>query len=253
MTRRLPMVLAYLLAAPVLARPAATLEDLRALAVQKSWAELLERAEEVPPAARTDTWRALVTEAATAEVESAMAPDDKDPFATARKARALGQRYAFLAKAPGFASARDARGLKDLERCLELERSGCIDTYRELTGDASAETTLQAARLVKRGHFAYVAMPLFASAVRGGKEAGACKDEALAEAVLAALDLPSTDARAGDARKVAFEWCWSALGARLKSATVGASSYFLANTCQPMRARKALTDLQDDLCKDEGL
>ncbi|QDE94160.1 hypothetical protein BHS06_19665 [Myxococcus xanthus] len=247
------MVLAYLLAAPVLARPAATLEDLRALAVQKSWAELLERAEDIPPASRTDTWRALVTEAATAEVESAMAPDDKDPFATARKARALGQRYSFLAKAPGFSSARDARGLKDLERCLELERSGCIDTYRELTGDASAETTLQAARLVKRGRFAYVAMPLFASAVRGGKEAGACKDEALAEAVLAALDLPATDSRAGDARKVAFEWCWSALGARLKSATVGASSYFLANTCQPMRARKALTELQDDLCKDEGL
>nr|WP_254623571.1 hypothetical protein [Myxococcus sp. CA033] len=192
------MVLAYLLSASVLARPAATLEDLRGLAVQKSWAELLERAEALPPTTRSDTWRALVTEAATAEVESATVLDDKDPFAMARKARALGQRYAFLATAPGFLSARDARGLKDLERCLALERSGCIDTYRELAGDASAETMLQAARLVKRGHFAYVAMPLFASAVRGGKEAGACKDEALAEAVLAARDLPAPDARAGD-------------------------------------------------------
>ncbi|WP_241758004.1 hypothetical protein [Myxococcus landrumensis] len=253
MTRRLAMVLASLLAAPVLARPAATLEDLRALAAQKSWAELLERAEELPPAARSDTWRTLVTEAATAAVESATAPDDKDPFAVARKAHALRQRYAFLAKAPGFSSARDARGLKDLERCLESKKSDCIDTYRELAADASTETTLQAARLVKRGHFAYVAMPLFAAAVRGGKEAGACKDEALAEAVLAALDLPTTDARAGDARKVGFEWCWSALGARLKTATVGASAYFLANTCVPMRARKALTELQDDLCKDAGL
>ncbi|MCE9672608.1 hypothetical protein LY474_32850 [Myxococcus stipitatus] len=253
MTRRLPMVLAYLLSASVLARPTATLEDLRALAVQKSWVELLERAEEIPPASRSDTWRALVTEAATAEVESATALDDKDPFATVRKARALGQRYAFLAKAPGFSSARDARGLKDLERCLKSERSGCMDTYRELAGDASTETTLQAARLVKRGHFAYVAMPLFASAMRGGKETGACKDEELAEAVLAALDLPATDARAGDARKVAFDWCWPALGARLKAATVGASSYFLANTCQPMRTRNALTELQDDLCRDGGL
>lgn len=253
MTRRLPMVLAFLLAAPVLARSAATLEDLQALAVQKSWAELLERAEELPPTKRSDTWRTLVTEAATAEVESATPPDDKDPFAATRKARTLGQRYAFVAKAPGFSSARDARGLKDLERCLESKKSGCIDTYQELAGDASTETTLQAARLVKRGHFAYVAMPLFAAAVRGGKEAGACKDEALAEAVLAALDLPSTDARAGDARKVVFDWCWSALGTRLKTATVGASSYFLANTCQSMRARKALTELQDDLCRDEGL
>ncbi|AGC47412.1 hypothetical protein MYSTI_06139 [Myxococcus stipitatus DSM 14675] len=247
------MVLASLLATPVMARPAATLEDLRALAAQKSWAELLERAEDLPPAKRSDTWRTLVTEAATAEVEAATAPDDKDPFAVARKARALGQRYEFLAKAPGFSSARDARGLKELERCLESEKSGCVDTYRELARDAGSETMLQAARLVKRSHFAYIAMPLFAAAVREGKAAGACKDEALAEAVLAALDLPSTDARAGDARKVGFEWCWSALGARLKAATVGASSYFLTNTCVPMRARKALTELQDDLCEDAGL
>ncbi|MCY1033920.1 hypothetical protein OV207_20875 [Corallococcus sp. BB11-1] len=251
MIRRL-VVAACLFAAEAGAREPVTLEELQTLASQKAWAELLERAEGLPAPQRTDAWRALVTDAAAADVE-ALPPDDKEPFAASRRARALGQRYAFLSKAPRFATARDQGARKDLQRCLGLDRRGCIDTFLELTPDMGPEAALQAAHLVKQGHFAYVAMPLFAMAVGGGRDVSACKDAALAEAVIAALGLPKEDPRAVQASKVAFEGCWSALGPKLKAATVGASSYFLANTCQPMRARKALTELQDELCKDEAL
>ncbi|NRD68140.1 hypothetical protein HRD49_41065 [Corallococcus exiguus] len=251
MIRRL-VVAACLFAADAVAREPVTLEDLQTLASQKAWAELLERAEDLPAPKRTDAWRALVTDAAAADVET-LAPSDKEPFAATQRARALGRRYAFLPKAPRFATARDQGASKDLQRCLERDRRGCIDTFLELTPDMGPEAALQAAHLVKQGHFAYVAMPLFALAVGGGKDVSACKDAALAETVIAALGLPKEDPRAVQATKVAFEGCWSALGPKLKAATVGASSYFLANTCQPMRARKALSELQDDLCKDEEL
>ncbi len=69
----------------------ATMEDLQALGTQSAWAELLERAEDVPAAKRTDEWRALVTKAATAVVQA----DDS-------RAAALSSRYPFLASSPAF-------------------------------------------------------------------------------------------------------------------------------------------------------
>ncbi|WP_217440931.1 hypothetical protein [Myxococcus sp. CA056] len=249
---RRAVVLTCLVSTVGAARPPATLADLQALASQKAWAELLERAEDVPAATRTDSWRNLVTDAATAAVEAAT-PTDEEPFAAARKARTLGQRYAFLAKAAPYTAARDASAVKGLERCLAQEGRDCVETYQQLAVGTGPESALKAARLVRQGRFAYVAMPLFALAVGERKDSGVCKDEALGETVLAALDLPVADARAAEAKKVVFERCWAALGAKLKAATVGGSAYFLENTCQPMRARKALTELQDDLCKDAGL
>lgn len=38
----------------------------------------------------------------------------------------------------------------------------------------------------------------------------------------------------------------------MKRAMVGASAYRLQNACKPMREKKALTALQEDLCQDES-
>jgi hypothetical protein len=244
-------LLAALVSSPALARAPATLEDLQALGEQKSWDELLERAEDVAPASRNDTWRALVTDAAVARTTGAPS-DDKDSFAATRKTRALARRYTFLAQAPRFATARDEGALKDLRRCVDRDSERCLDTYLELNPDVAPQGALEAARVMRRGHFPYVPMPLFALAVGGAKDASACKDDGLAETVIAALGLPKEDPRAASARKVAFESCWSALAPKLKGAMAGASSYFLVNACQSLRSRKALTEFQEDLCKDEG-
>lgn len=249
MTRGIALA-AVLCSTGALARAPLTLEEFQALGAQKAWVELLERAEDVSPSARTEAWRTLVIEAAVAQTEAGTR-DDKDPFAATRKARTLGQRYAFLAQAPRFLAARDAGAHQNLAHCLDLERERCLDTYLELTPGLAPEAALEAAHLVKKGHFPYVAMPLFAAAVGNKKDAGACADAALAETVIAALGLPPDDPRAASAKKVAFETCWTALGPKLKAAMVGASSYYLANACQPLRARKALTELQDELCRDE--
>ena len=145
MIRRL-VVVACLCAAEASAWEPVSLEDLQTLASQKAWAELLERAEDLPAPKRTEAWRALVTDASAAEVE-AVVPTDKEPFATSRRAHALGQRYAFLAKAPRFSTAKEQGARKDLQRCLDLDRKGCIDTYLELTPDVGPEAALQAAHL----------------------------------------------------------------------------------------------------------
>ena len=76
-----------LVAALCAAAAALTPEDLVALAKHSAWRELLERAEEIAPAGRTEQWRGFVQQAATSEVKKS-----DDPLAraeTIRHARVL--------------------------------------------------------------------------------------------------------------------------------------------------------------------
>ena len=72
------LAVSLLLASLALAKEPASLDDLKALAGHKAWAELLERAEDVAPAARNDTWRELVAQAAAGVVQAVKV--DKDAF-----------------------------------------------------------------------------------------------------------------------------------------------------------------------------
>ncbi len=87
----------------------------------------------------------------------------------------------------------------------------------------------------------------------GAKDAAACADPDVAEATLDGLDAASDSQSAKAARQIAFDWCYPALAGRLKTSMVGASTSRLENACGPMRERRALTPLQDDLCKDAEL
>jgi len=235
-------------AAPVFAGAPWSLADVEAAATAGSWAELLERAEDVPPSARTDRWRTLVSDAAATALEKTAATPDK-PFAVAERARTLAARYAFLEKAPRFSTARSKASLAALEACVKADRDDCLDVLQADLETLSGDGALAAARWVRKGYSPASAMPLVARAVSA--QASACADALTSEVVLAALELPDEDTRAPAARKVAFETCWSALSATLKKTQIGASKYRLVNSCKAMRSKRALTELQDDLCKDE--
>ena len=225
-----------------------SLADLTALAAQQAWVELLEKAQDVPPASRTEAWRGLVRDAAVATLRGqAVLP----AFTGAERADGLVGRFPFLGPDPAFTAARGDVVASDIERCLALPPDApCWTAEGRYESSLTGAGALRAARaFVKAGAVKYRPMALFAAAVTA-KDAPPCRDADLADAVVAALDLPPTHDAAKHATRVAFELCWSALAPRLKEALRSPTDARLANQCQPMRARRALTELQEDLCHD---
>lgn len=233
------------------AKPPATMEDLSALAAQGANAELLERAEDVAPAARNETWRGLVAKAASAAV--AAAPSSEDPFAPLAQAEALQARFAFLSQAAGFVEARDGAVVAALSRCVErpaYESQRCLTRLAPSERTLSPAGSLAFARALKRGGFvAYRPMAALARAIVKA-DADTCADPLVEPTVLAALDTPVDSEPAVAARTVAFERCFSALRTALKGSMVGASDTRLKNVCPGLRAKKALSAFQEELCQD---
>lgn len=230
---------------------AAAPADLPALAQQHAWAELLERAEATAPAERNDGWRALVASAATEVTRTARIA--KDPFGPVEKADALSGRFTFLTGHAPFVAARDAAVVAGLQACFATGDTDCFRLFARYEKTLAPAGSLAAGKALRRaGAFAHRPMVLFAKAV-GAKDAAACGDADVAEAVDAGLDAPQGSETAAAARQVAFEWCFAALAPKLKESMRGAGSARLGNTCAAMRARKALTELQDDLCRDVDL
>lgn len=222
-------------------------DELSALANQGAWAELLEKAEKTPPAVRKDAWRQLVARAAAAVVKSA--PPGKDGFDALGRADALVQRYGFLADTRPFPEARDEAVLAAAGRCQDLgddcwKRLGAWEPKLTPAGSLALGRFLR-----KAGFVAWRPMPLFARAV---SEPAACRDPDVLASTLASLDTPEDSPAAAAARQVAFERCWDVMKPALQESLRGASSYRLRNACAAMRAKKALSELQADLCADEG-
>ncbi len=237
----------HLLVLLLLAKDPLSLEELKALSQQKSHLELLERAEDVAPSARSDAWKELVAAAATQVIQSA-ARDEKHPFAAAAKSDALKARFPFLEQREPFTSARDEAVINALKSCNDTP---CLDTFVLYEKTLSPAGSLAAGKAMRRAGFVpYRPIAVFA---RAASNPAACSDADLADATIASLDTPEDSDTAKAGRQVAFESCWSALQPKLRAAMVGASPYRLANACKPMRAKKALSAIQDELCKDVDL
>jgi hypothetical protein len=228
-----------------------TMAELKGLATDDAWPEVLARAQDVAPAGRTAEWKSLVRDAALKSLKPTKAVGH--PFADAERADALAARFPFLATDADFDAARGdvvARGIDD---CLhEGEGAKCWALEARYEKGLAGAAALKAAHaFVVFGSVKYRPMGLFAAAVTT-KDAATCADSDLAVAVVAALDLPGEHEAAKSALKVAFEQCWTALAPALKTSLRGASDTRLKNICKPMRAKKALSELQDGLCSDVG-
>lgn len=231
------------------AKEPATLGDLEVLSSKGAFAELLERAEDVAPAARTDAWKSLVTGAAVAQVESIAVT--KEPFAPALEADVLLKRHTFLAERQPFLAARDGAVLGGAQRCFkEPDGEPCWKALAAFEPTLTPAGSLELGRaLRKNGALPARVTSLYAKAAV--KDGAACKDADVQDVLVASLDGPEDGAPAVAARSVAFTTCWGALSPKLKAAMVGASGYRLRNVCKPMREKKALSALQEDLCHDE--
>ncbi len=241
----------HLLLLVLLTKDPATMADLKALGERKEYAQVLERAEELPAAVRTDAWRAMVATAAAGVLPLASA--EKNVFAQVVQADALRKRFAFLDKSQSFVSARDEAAMAGLRRCLRTNDDACFRGFAAYELTLTPAGSLAAGKLLRRNGSPPVrAMPLFGRAV-GAKDAPSCKDADVVASTAAALETPEENDAAKAARQVAFEWCWSSMQPGLKAAMAGASSMRLQNVCRPMRAKQALTPKQDEACRDSDL
>lgn len=228
----------------------ATTDELKGLAGKKAWAALLERAETTRPGNRDDAWKALVA-TASANVVRAM-KNTKEPFEPAAKADALRGKFTFLDQQAGFLAARDEAVLAGAARCAKKKDDECWNQCSLYDSALTPGASLKLGKLLKKSGFApHRPMTLFARAV-GGPDAPACKDADVQAATLAALDTPSDSDAAAAGKKVAFEWCWSALEPKLKASMKGASKDRLANSCAAMVEKKALAEDQQAACGGAG-
>lgn len=246
------LLAAAFFSAVALAKPPATQAELDTLASNGAWDELLERAEEVPASSRAEPWKTVVASAAAARVTH-RAQNAQEAFAGAIDADALKSRYRFLADREAFTTARDSAVIAGAARCMkDREDEACWKALGGFENTLSPAASFALGRLFKKNGWLPVrVMPLLEKGI-SGTDSAACKDAEVQEVTVAALDAPSDDASAVAARTVAFERCWVAMQPRLRAAMVGASSYRLRNACKPMRSKKALSELQLDLCADEG-
>jgi hypothetical protein len=231
-------------------RDPATLSELEGFARRGAHAELLDRAQDVAPAMRTEAWKALVASAAVGLVKATAVTSDA--FGPALEADVLMKRHTFLAEREPFQRARDGAVLAGAQRCFREEAgASCwkvLDAFEPTLSPAGGLDLGRALR--KNGALPQRVTLLYARAA--ATDSAQCKDADVQEVLVAAFDGPVDGAAATAARAVAFGGCWTTLMPKLKAAMVGPSSYRLQNVCKPMREKRALTSLQEDLCQDES-
>jgi hypothetical protein len=223
------------------------LDEIKALAAQNAWTEILEKAERVKASDRNADWNNAVTQAAAEGCDGK--PSDRDPLSQVQCAQRLEKRFAFLKVEPSFQKRLKTLVTEGLDDCTSRDFNDCDARMIKLSAQLKADVLVAAgAALLKNGYFKTSPMPLFADAVK--QNASHCFNTALPEVVVASLGMPAGEARAKQARAVAFGACFKALSAPLKAAMVGASDYYLKNACAGLKEKKALSELQIDLCHD---
>jgi hypothetical protein len=236
-------------AGPVLAKKY-TIEDLEALANSESWDELVSHLEDIAPAKRDKKWQGIAEKGAIGYVKNYKT--DKNPLGGLFAADGLTKRYGLLKKSKPFMSLRAEVGLKGFEACFDMSWSGaeCGDRFLPFieADQGNAELAQKAAQLIIRKQFAYFSIPYYKLAVDWGKASKkVCTTPRLAEAVAAALGLPSDNKLVQPAQAVA-EACFDHLKEGLTDKFAEGNSYFVENSCPLLKKKKALTKTQEAKC-----
>jgi hypothetical protein len=247
---RRPNVLWWLLAQAAFAAEPVTLDDVKTLASQGAYAELLEKAERVKPSERTAEWTRAVTRAAAEACDEK--PATGNPLSQVECIGALAKRFAFLKADAAFQKRVETLVVEGVDDCKVRGFDDCDLRVMRMSNQLKSETLMAAAKaLIAGGYLKTAPMPLIADAVK--QNAALCADKTVSDVTLASLELPADSPRAQQAKSLAFGVCYAKLSAALKQAMVGPSDYLLKNACAGLKEKKALSELQADLCHDVGL
>jgi len=226
-----------------------SMQDLKALETQKQWSELLDRADQVKPAARDATWKKLVTTAATHVVEGTSSTT------TLSTARALIERvppaerkYPFVRDDAGYRAAKAKSIDGVLVMCKHDDPSGCgilIEALASGVDKFSKGTARQIATMVGNDIGPADAIHYWALAVVD--DAATCKDIWLERSVIATLAAGGD--HVAEAQKTATT-CFASLESGLTQALIDAEdkSPYTQNACPVLKPRGAMTVLKKKKC-----
>jgi hypothetical protein len=231
------------LAAPALAGDELSMQDLQALAAQRGWTELLDRADRVKPSARTADWTRLVTSAATHVVED-IDRGDSDLRAAEALVAAIPPaeaRYGFLRADKAYLAGK-AKAVARVARACSHGGRGCgalIDALADGVDRFPRGVARQIAVLVTDDTAPAQAVRYWALAAED--DADACKDGRLERAVLGALR-GAGGAQLADAQRAATT-CYAALEIALVGALDAArpSDPFIPHACPVLKAHGTKT------------
>jgi hypothetical protein len=217
-----------------------SIADLQALERKGAWEELLQHAEDVPPAQRSAAWEGLVTKAAIGYIESLATKTAA--YEGVFTSQALLKRYPHLLKSQEFMAKRGDAAKIAAEQCLSNAYRGqrCIDMMKDFlkTSNTGAEVGFEFGKITRRNQNHYVAVPFFKWALDQKKDKAWCGDEDLKLAVVAGLGLPPEYEEAAGARHIAATACWESLreGVR-KQLEESPDGYYRDNACAVLRAK----------------
>ena len=238
-------------AAPIL--PAATFDDLDALAATQNWAELHDRLTEISPASRNAHWNELVEQAALGELSAQTAPGGSADERFAALERYY-PKFPSLAKSDKFLSLRAKVGLAAFERCFDEGRNDmkCRNELERFlhAAPATAELAIGAGHLIGIKFNRQVA-PMFYSLgldTPGGQ--AICTDSDFHYDLIQALELPPDYSEAKAARDLAGK-CWDAVQPLVAGnvAKVVGDTYYLHNACPALIEHNALKGLLEKRCQ----
>jgi len=218
--------------------------DLDALVKTEGYVELVEHLADVTPSKRDARWDAAA-EAGTVGYLGTFT----DSVAALTATEDLLRRFPTLKKSKAFMQKRAEVGLPGFDGCYR--NGGMLDCNKRLAnfvGD-DAELAFKAGKLVILQQNAYSAAPFFRRAVTGKvPNPAACKEETLRRATLAALGLPTTDAKVADALAT-LDVCFADLKEPVANEMATGDSYLLQNACPTMIKKQAVGGLMKSRCE----
>jgi hypothetical protein len=241
---------AMAMAAPSHADTTYTLADLRALAQQQSWPEIVDHLSDIPPASRDAEWQTIAQQAGLGALNMA---GQRGPTDGLYLSESLLTRYPVLKTSPDFMSKRASLGAQAFQRCFARDEWAeyCAARLRPFVQaePTNQELAFRLGKLVPPRAYGRLAVPAFAVAIRQ-KDDPRCQDPDVRRAVLSGLSLP----RAGNEDTVAESvqlgstLCWQALAPAIVERMGSDAPDYLANTCPFAKQKQALPDLLAKRC-----
>ena len=221
------------------AENAYTVDDIKALAAQNSFAELLEKAKTVKPTDRNDEWKGLVTQAAQKRID-ALSDDEKG----GDEVKSLVTSYPFIAdnklvstRVADIISASLMQCVNSNSASYEQDFSKCLSGFKAFISQDKnlSETAIKGAKVLSKLLNRNQLAPYFEIAARENKIY--CSDADLKESVIQGLMLSTTDTDSLPSAQKLSTYCINelkpALEASFDSELKG--SFYRQNTCQLLK------------------
>jgi hypothetical protein len=217
-----------------------SLEDLSKLEQQKSWSELAQHLNDIPPAQRNERWQTIAKQAALGVMEEV--GNEQDHFRGLLWSEDLLSTNPSLKAHKDFMKKRGEIGLIALKDCFGhiYDTADCGEYLKKFTAKDPDNLDLwfDAGKLARSNMKHWAAVPYFKRALLKPSDKRSCKDEDVRLAIVAGMDSPETSIQK-DSSALA-ETCWSDVKNAVVAEFSGSNSTFKQNVCPLLKSKKAL-------------